>query len=358
MSERSEREAAVRQSFFEQADLCEQFGSEFTARLIRTLEGSLDRETLTGRAVLDWQGRPEANGDALALRLCGALHALVLQNIDSGLAAIYPPNGNILEDEFRSTLTAAIARNDAELVEWLNLAPQTNEVGRSSILYMGLLEIARRFGQPLRLFEIGSSAGLNLVLDQYGYDLCGAMFGNQESGLQLQPEWKGAPPAPASVEVVERHGCDLSPINLATDRIRLQSYVWPDQEERHRRLAAAIEIAEKISVKVDRMDAGSWVIQQLTENRPHGQTTVLMHSLTYCYLPPETQSMIAGHLEALGSRADLAHPLAWLGFELNQDNQPELTLRSWPNGESELIARAHPHGRWVEYLLSEALLTA
>lgn len=348
----SEREAAIRQSFFEQADLCEQFGSEFTGQLIRTLEGILDRETRTGRAVLDWQGRPEANGDALALRLCGALHALVLQNIDPALAAIYPPNAAVAPEAFRRTLTEAIARNDSELVVWLDLAPQTNEVGRSSLLYLGLMEIARRFGQPLRLFEIGSSAGLNLVLDQYGYNLGGAQFGNRDSGLQLQPEWTGPPPEFASVDVVERHGCDLSPINLATDRVRLQSYVWPDQEERHRRLAAAIGIAENVGVTVDRQDACSWVVQQLSDGRPLGQTTVLMHSLTYCYFPPETQSTIANHMEALGALADADHPLAWLGFELNQDNQPELNLRVWPNGQSELIARAHPHGRWVEYLPS------
>jgi hypothetical protein len=353
----SERESAVRQSFLEQADLCAQFGSKFTAYLIRTLEGVLDRETRTGRAVLDWQGPPEANGDALALRLCGALHALVLQNIDPILAATYPPNAGVGPDAFRSTLTGAIVRNDAELVKWLDLPPQTNEVGRSSMLYIGLLEIARRFRQPLRLFEIGSSAGLNLALDQYGYNLGGARFGNQESELELQPEWTGPSPLPASVQVVERRGCDLSPINLATDCVRLQSYVWPDQEERHRRLAAAIGIAEKVGVTVDRMDAGSWVVQHLTDDRPLGQTTILMHSLTYCYLPPETQSTIANHVEALGALADAQHPLAWLGFELNQENQPELNLRVWPHGENQLIARAHPHGRWVEYMRSEPTAT-
>lgn len=354
----TDRASIVRQSFLEQADLCENFGSSFTARLIRALEGVLDQETETGRAVLSWQGPPEANGDALALRLCGALHALVLRGDDADLAVIYPPNETASEDVFRKTLAQAISRNDAELVKWLELAPQTNEVGRSSLLYLGLLEISRRYGQPLRLFEIGSSAGLNLVLDRYGYNFGGARFGDGGSALQLQPEWSGPPPADGSVQVEERRGCDLSPIDLATDRIRLQSYVWPDQEERHQRLAAAIDIAQDIGLTVDRMDAGSWVQEHISEDRPSGRTTVLMHSLTYCYLPPETQKAIASHMEALGSRADESRPLTWLGFELNDDNQPELTLQSWPGGQKRLIAKAHPHGRWVEYREPDMALTA
>lgn len=352
----SERESIVRQSFLEQANLCEQFGSPFTARLIKALEGVLDSGTSTGRAVLSWQGPPEANGDALALRLCGALHALVLRAGDSELASIYPPADGVAEDMFRGTLVRAIARHDVELVKWLEMAPQTNEVGRSSLLYLGLLEVSRCFDQPLRLFEIGSSAGLNLVLDRYGYDFGGARFGNTGSALQLKPEWSGPTPRDGSVEVAERRGCDLSPIDLKSDRIRLQSYVWPDQEERHQRLGAAIDIAQAIELTIDRQDAGSWVQEKLTADRPNGQTTVLMHSLTYCYLPPETQNAISSHMEMLGRSADLSRPLAWLGFELNDENQPELTLQTWPEGEKRLIAKAHPHGRWVEFRGPDAVL--
>ena len=241
----SERETVVRRSFLEQAALCDEFGSGFTARLIRALEAVLDRGTETGRAVLDWAGPPEAKGDALALRLCGGLHSLVLRGRDAELAAAYPPNAIASEDAFRQTIAAALRDHDAELREWLRLAPQTNEVGRSAVLYLGLLEVARRFGQPLRLFEIGSSAGLNLVLDRYGYQFGKARFGAADATLELSPDWTGPEPAAAMIEVVERRGCDLSPVDPRDpdDRVRLQSYVWPDQAERHRRLAAAIAVA-------------------------------------------------------------------------------------------------------------------
>ena len=47
-------------------------------------------------------------------------------------------------------------------------------------------------------------------------------------------------------KVVERRGCDASPIDPGTEegRLTLQSYVWPDQVERFRQLAAASDVAQ------------------------------------------------------------------------------------------------------------------
>ncbi|MFN7177356.1 MAG: DUF2332 domain-containing protein [Thermaurantiacus sp.] len=362
MSDREprDRETLVRRSFLEQAALCEEFGSAFMGRLVRALEAVLDRDTETGRAVLDWGGPPEAKGDALALRLCGGLHALVLRRSDPLLGTVYPPNEIGSEVRFRETIAAAVRANDAELRTWLRQAPQTNEVGRSAVLYLGLLEIARRFDQPLRLHEIGSSAGLNLVLDRYAYRFGRAAFGEASATLLLAPEWTGPEPAPARVAIVERRGCDVSPVdpNDPDDRVRLHSYVWPDQAERHHRLAAAIAIAAQAAAPIDRMDAGIWVARNLSAERPAGRTTVLMHALTYCYLPPETRAAIAAHMAALGATANSERPLAWLAFELDDANQPELTLQCWPDGGRRLIARAHPHGRAIAYLAPDSALAA
>ena len=51
----------------------------------------------------------------------------------------------------------------------LDQPPQTNEVGRSAELIGGLLLFDREFGLPVRLFEIGTSAGLNLRAEHYRY---------------------------------------------------------------------------------------------------------------------------------------------------------------------------------------------
>ena len=101
--------AKVLSNFAGQAEACDDLGSPFTARLCRLLPDILDAATATGRRVLDWPGDPLA--DALALRLCGGLHALVLTKADAELSAAYPPND--LDDEaLGKALAGAIRRND------------------------------------------------------------------------------------------------------------------------------------------------------------------------------------------------------------------------------------------------------
>ena len=52
---------------------------------------------------------------------------------------------------------------------------QTNEPGRSVSLLGGYLEVARAHpGLPLRVFEVGASAGLNLLWDEFRYEVRGA----------------------------------------------------------------------------------------------------------------------------------------------------------------------------------------
>jgi hypothetical protein len=115
-------ESAIRNHFMHQAEGSEGLGSPFTARLCRALAKCLDRSTATGRRILTWPGHTRE--DALSLRLCGGLHALVLAGVDQELASIYPPN-EADETRFIDILRAAIARNDERLLLALNSAPQT-----------------------------------------------------------------------------------------------------------------------------------------------------------------------------------------------------------------------------------------
>ena len=102
---------------------------------------------------------------ALALRLMAAVHRLVLTGAAPGLAAHYPSVGGTGDPDaawpaFRQVLIEHVAEVRAGLAS----PPQTNEVGRSAALFGGLLQLASD-GLPVRLFEIGSSGGLNLLAD-------------------------------------------------------------------------------------------------------------------------------------------------------------------------------------------------
>jgi len=343
--------AAVREAFATQAGWCVKLGSPFTARLLEGLGHDLDRATRTGRTVLDWPGNPDAHGDALALRLAGALNALVRHGRLAELAEFYPPNALPERSDLSAAALAAIRDADDEICAWLQFAPQTNEVARSGVLYPGMMQIAADTGLPLALFEVGASAGLNLIPDQYAYEFAAANFGRKGSPVTLTPAWSGPSPGGVAPVVHSRRGCDQSPIDIADDGHleRLLSYIWPDQPERVARLEAAAGLARDASLTIDQADAADWVDEVFSPPGEDGVVRVLFHSIAYQYFPEETKQRITARMVSAGAGASRVAPLAWLAFELCEGKGAQLTLRLWPGGDERVLATADPHVRHIEW---------
>ncbi|HYJ84110.1 MAG TPA: DUF2332 family protein [Allosphingosinicella sp.] len=344
----SATEAAAREAFARQSGWAEALGSPLMVRLCRLLSERLDRETEVGRRVLDWPGDAGAFADALPLRLAGGLHALVRSGEAPALERCYPPRPLPTEDDLWEALRPALAH--PALPAWLDSAPQTNEVGRSAVLMSGLLVVAEQFGQPVELLELGASAGLNLLLDLYGYDLGGLEAGDPGSALRMKPEWMGDRPPAARVEVAARRGVDLNPLDPRRDGERLLAYVWPDQRRRLAQLEAALAIAAADPPLVDQGDAADWLEERLAEPRPAGTTRVVLHSIAFQYFPDGTRERIAAAMARAGAASSRASPLAWLRFEHDpEDERLTLRLRTWPGCES-LLAYGHPHGKVVHWV--------
>jgi hypothetical protein len=343
------REAAVREAFREQARWCERLGSPFTARLCAALAETLDPDTAVGARVLSWQGDPMR--DALALRLCGGLHSLVRGGWVPPLAALYPPAPLPSAKALAEALGTVLVEQAAALDPWLDSAPQTNEVGRSAVLMSGLLVLADAFSLPFELLELGASAGLNLQLDRYGYDLGGTTAGDAASPLQLKPDWRGHPPPRSPVRIAARGGVDLNPIDPRAARERLLAYVWPDQPQRLAQLAAALDIVAVDPSTVDEGDAAEWLEARLKAEAEPGVCRVVLHSVAFQYFAREVQERIRARLEEAGRKASVAAPVAWLRLEkLREDEHFSLRLRSWPGADDELLAWSQPHGSWMEWL--------
>lgn len=346
---------ALRAHFLGQADGCEQLGSDFTARLCRLLPGVLDDQTETGRRVQDWPGNPRP--DALALRLCGGLHYLALTGMDQALAAVYPP---LVTDDLalQGAVKAALSRYDAWLNRFLDSPPQTNEVARSGMLLPGFLTIARETGLPLAIHEIGASAGLNLLFDRFGYRYGDDVWGDEGSPVRLAPEIRGAAvPLAGKLEVIARRGCDIAPVDISGEaaRLRLQSYIWPDQPLRLNRLKGALALATTECPQVEALDAATFVTRELAARKP-GAAFVLFHSIMWQYMPVGIQRGIEQAMAAAGMRAEPGAPLAWLRMEPDDTRDPYamLTLTMWPAGVTRKLARCDYHGRWIEWLDTNA----
>lgn len=341
---------SVCEAFARQASYCDGHGSPFTARLLRGLAQAMTEGEAVLHAVASWQGEPMA--DALPLRVAGALHALVLEGRSPELAQCYPGGSNNNDDALQRATIAALASNPDVLADYLASPPQTNEVGRSAVLLGGFTTIAAYTGLPLRLLELGASAGLNMNWDRYRYRLGDCVMGDASSALELVPIWQGELPPAASISVVERSACDRSPVDVlnATQRQRLRSYVWADQYSRLQQLNAALEVAAQRPVRVEQAKADAWIAHKLAAPLPGGVATVIYHTIFWSYLSPEAQARIASTIHAAGQAATTEAPLAWLRFEINDfQGHPRLLLSLWPGPQDLHLADAQAHGSAISW---------
>jgi hypothetical protein len=290
-------------------------------------------------------------GTVPSLRFMGSVHRLVLSGRAPELARHYPSAGGDASDPAAAwpAFVATVEQHAAELRELVNRPVQTNEVGRAGALLGGFLEVSRATGLPLRLLEVGASAGLLLRWDRYRYEADGRAWGDPASGLRLAIEGEG-PPLDARADVAERLGCDRNPLDPASeeDRLTLRSFLWPDQDWRRDQLDAALEIAGRVPAGVERARAADWVEGRLAE--PAGGTaSVVYHSLVAQYFPDDERARFERALAEAGARATPEAPLAWLRME-GAGELCDVRLTLWPGGEERLLARAGYHGRPVRWL--------
>ena len=342
-------EADNRQAFLIQEHYCRAMDAPIYADICASIARELTRATTIGARVLDWPGEPTR--DALPLRLMGGLHALVLAGDDAELAKVFAGYRDV--SEIAAVIERVLARHEAALLPWLDGPPQTNEAGRSAALMCGLLEIARRHGPRIELLEIGSSAGLNLLIGHYRFDLGGTRVGPAEAPVAITPDWSGDAPEAVPVDIVAARGCDVAPLDATDPAVaaRLAAYVWAETPERLARLRTAISMLREQGVRVDRADAADWIEARLAEPQESGVTRVLMHSVVWQYLPKPTAERVRAAMLAAGERATPERPLAWVMMEPDRAVAHQvIRAMSWPgHAEPVVLGTAHAHAAWIQY---------
>ncbi len=350
----------VVEAFRLQAEFCGTFGSPLYAELLVRAADDIEGGGPVARVLDGWTGNPIP--DAVVLRLMGAVHRLVLDGAAPELARFYPSAGGAPAwpaawEAFRRVVDAQAAALRAALDRQV----QTNEVRRSAALLGGFLTVAAAYGLPLRVLEIGSSAGLNLSWDRYRYEVvapadAGAaaarpVWGDPGSPVTIRTAWEGPLDIFAvHATVAERGGCDLAPVDV-TDAAQvrgLESFVWADQLERLAQLRAAVDLARRAPPLLARRRAADWLAEQLA--RPQaGVATVVFHSIMWWYLSEEERGRVTAIISRAGEAASARAPLAWLRLELMATTEPDLRLTPWPGGAEALLGHADAHGRSVRW---------
>jgi hypothetical protein len=219
--------------------------SPFMASLLRSFSSD---ELLS--AVHDVVGHLQGNLQLVlpGTRLAGGLNYLVVSKQDEALAGVFPPRQLVFDSKTKVEVLRVLKEHQQQLISFSENAPQTNEVRRSGALMCGLAVALQGIGSAA-LLELGSSSGLNLLLDRFVYEhIDNHMLA--EKALRLPAvDWVGEKPKLPSFSsrIVSRRGCDLNPIDLRSQEgfCRGLSYIWPDQLDRVAIFKEAVEMLRK-----------------------------------------------------------------------------------------------------------------
>jgi hypothetical protein len=287
----------------------------------------------------------------------GAVHFLLLSGTPSPLAEYYPSlTSNPLPREEAYPHFRAFCLDHADALRHLVTAQrvQTNEVQRCTGLMPAFGVVARRAGnRPLTLVEIGPSAGLHLLWDQYGYDYGAAGYvGDRESPVQLVclPQGDISPPLQNPLPTVSsRVGVDLSPVDVR-DRAAvrwLRALIWPEHNDRARLLEKAVQVARQDPPVIVAGDAAD-MLPQVLSTIPSDVVLCVYHSYTLNQCPTAVREKILDRLDELARRRDFYRiSLEWYSGQ----NQPHLELFSYNDAKvnTELLAFCESHGRTIEW---------
>jgi hypothetical protein len=293
--------------------------------------------------------------------LFACVHDLLLRGGDDGdlrrhypnLRTGPPPPGDPLD-----ALRAFCTRHHDELVTLLGTrSTQTNEIGRCSLLLPVFGMLAGEVG-PLTHLDVGTSAGLNLLLDRYEYTYVPGGHVGGPSTVHLECGTRGHVPVPRAMpEIAERRGLDRSPVDVHDSEQRrwLEACVWPDQTDRFERLRAALAIAQEADVEIRQGQAATDTAALVAAATAH---PVVTNTWVLSYLSNADRVTYLDALEDCGRHRDLSWVLAEnprfvpeLPVVDTGESTTSLVLVRWRHGRRRVdqLARCHPHGYWLHW---------
>lgn len=310
--------------------------------------------------------------------LLACLHERVLAGSTHALAAYYASVGGTRSPDAQlpSHLHDFAQQERPALRHLLRTrSTQTNEIGRSSVLWAALQHTRLVTGRSeLALLDFGCSAGLNLGVDQYRYRGHTLNYGAADDSAarpELAIHWRGGEPSllaePATWTLQARIGTDLEPLTPtnATHTRWLHACLWPGDAARRTRLALALQLASAREERLIASPDGLGALAQAQQAIDPSWQPVLFNSWVLAYM---NDAQWQHHCER--SRALVREQgWAWISAEPLARSPLHAAL---PEGESvgsatlwamhwrdatgrvqgQALAWSHPHGRWAQWLAS------
>jgi len=293
-------------------------------------------------------------------------HFLLLAEPDAQLASYYPNlSTEILIDSPRTAFRNFVLDHAAEMrAVMATRSTQTNEVGRCAQFVAPMTLLNHEVG-ALAHIDVGTSAGLNLLINEYAYEYSydyatGGRVGGP-SAVTIQCATRGAFPQINQLpDISWSIGLDASPIDVHDQQeVRwLEACVWPDQHDRFERLVNAIKIAQSAELRIVTGDAVNSIRKLVIQASEFGHPT-LTTSWVMNYLTHDARIAFVHELDEIARDIDLSwiiaeSPKETAGLPVNAKNDEFITvlsLVSWRKGHrtSQRLAASHPHGYWIHW---------
>lgn len=306
--------------------------------------------------------------------LLSAVHHLLLSGAADPLAQYYPtvvgPAARPVDDALYTAFASFIDRHEERIRMLIaRHTTQTNEVGRSALLLPAFGLVGDE--ETLALLEVGTSAGLNQLLDRYHFRIGDVEAGDPGSPVRISCTLQGdlVPPVPDEIPTVAwRAGLDRSPIDVrdAEAAAWLRAQVWPEHRDRMANLDAAMALARRDPPRLVRGDAVD-DLATLAEQAPPDARLVVVSTSVLVYLDDARRRAFADRLQQIGASRPAG---AWLVACEPETTLSGLGLGLKPSGlhapdlnglavahfgadgsrSARLLAICHPHGRWMHWL--------
>jgi hypothetical protein len=276
--------------------------------------------------------------------LFAGVQYLLMKDPDQELASFYP---NLTDRSAPVEATGTpfrefVLANEPELLEiGRTRYTQTNESRRCTALLPAIWETRVT---EFHLVDIGTSAGLTLLMDRYRYRWDGLEWG-PISPVTLECRLRGRAPLPQPLELLSRTGLDLHPLDLADpdDRIWLEALIWPEQVDRRRRIQDTIDLHRDIDMELVAGNASESLGPTLA-GLPGDDPIVVMHSFALNQFTPDQRAAVDDALARV-RRSRTAWRVSLELVELS-DEAPELAIDD--GSGPKVVGQAHPHGEWLD----------
>ncbi|MCX4966283.1 DUF2332 domain-containing protein [Streptomyces sp. NBC_00654] len=290
--------------------------------------------------------------------LLGAVHHVLRRGVQHPLASYFTGHEDLADDRAIDLLADFCRQHAGQIRRIIGArSVQTNEVNRCSVLLPAFAALQQQLddGRPIRIVDVGASAGLTLLWDRYTYEYNGHRLTLPDSNRDTVVHCAvrgGTPPLTLDVtRFVHPVGIEPNPVDV-TDPEAIEwliSLTWPEQTKRMRTLNSALALAARTPPTILAGTAQEHLVG-IVDETPADQHLLFVFSWSIYQIfgSPGGRERLVDTFAELSRR----RPLHEISIGHFGHDTPRVIMASHDGGvsRSDVVAHCDVYGTWLEWL--------